>query len=81
MNDPTLPDGTCPQCIRDYARCTFHRTEDRARDARRTENIRRLLDAQHQRDLAAVCLRYELESDEGGSRWDKAERILANSRR
>ena len=81
MQDPTLPDGTCPQCIRDYAGCTFHRTEDRARDARRSENIRRVLDAWHQRELAAICLRHELESDEFGTRWEKAERILAHSPR
>lgn len=76
MKDPCLPDGTCPECIRDYANCTFHRTEDRARDARRSENIRAILHAQHQRELATICLRYELESDEGGNRMDKAERIF-----
>ena len=70
MTDPCLPDGTCPQCIRDYANCTFHRTEDKRREASRTENIR------NQRTLAAICLRYELESDEAGNRMDKAARIL-----
>lgn len=75
MQDPTLEDGRCPICISNYASCKFHREQDRIRDQRRTENMRRLLGSQHARELSAICLEFELESDEMGDAMDRAEQI------
>lgn len=79
MTDPTLPDGTCPICIRSYADCTFHRGEDRARAERWSETLRLVKQSNHHRKLEGISLRHELESDEGGTRWEKAERILSRT--
>jgi hypothetical protein len=72
---PTYPDGACVECLRDYASCTYHRSEDRHREKARSENLRAVLAGFRHRELSAICLRFELESDEGGAAMEKAARI------
>jgi hypothetical protein len=79
VNAPRYDDrGACLDCVAliGRSRCEFHAAEDQKRDARNRATLRRSCEIGHAHELARICARYELESDEGGTREQKAERIL-----
>ena len=78
---PTYPNGACVACLNHLPRCDYHQAEEVAREKRARENLAHFVEARRERDLAGICLQYELESDEGGTRWEKAARIMSRSNR
>ena len=77
MNAPTLrPDGSCPACIGGW-QCAFHQAEGVRRDREKYARLRDVCRIAAGRDIARVCLRYELESDEFSTREQKALAIMA----
>lgn len=73
---PTLrPDGSCPACSGGWS-CPYHIAEGLRRDAEQSALLRRVAAAQRENEIARVCSRFELESDERGTREEKAAEIL-----
>lgn len=72
-------DGSCPLCVGGWL-CLFHQEAAAQRDRDLGAMLRRVAAAQHANEIARVCARFELESDEGGTREEKAERYLAAHR-
>lgn len=76
MKTPTLrPDGSCPVCSGGW-QCSFHQAEGLRIDRDRAQTIRRVVTSAREHDIARLCARHEIESDEMGSREDKAARRL-----
>lgn len=82
MSANTLPepvlrrDGSCPACMGGNV-CRWHQEDGLRRDREGMDNLRRVCASAHAHEIGRICARYELESDEGGTREEKAERILA----
>ena len=77
MNKPTLrKDGSCSACCGGW-QCAWHQAEGVRRDRERGAMLRRISAVSWQYEIARVCSRFELESNEGGTREEKAERYLA----
>lgn len=74
---PTYPDGSCIGCLNNLPRCEFHEIEERAREKAARETLARVVERSRQNDLARICARHELESDEMSTRWQKAEALMA----
>ena len=68
------------ECMRLQTRCAYHLTEENRREKSTSEAIRHAVEVGREADLARVCIRHELESDEFSTRFEKAARILQTSR-
>lgn len=71
-------DGSCPACSGGWV-CAFHRSQGLRADRERSAMLRRVCAGIRANRIAEVCARFELESDEGGTREEKAARMLAAS--
>jgi predicted amidophosphoribosyltransferase len=71
-------DGTCPACIANAGNgpCQWCHEETERDAARRSAACRKSSAFFRARDIADICARYELESDERGTREDHAARML-----
>ena len=76
MKAPTLrQDGSCPACVGGW-QCAFHIAAGLEEDRQRSRTLARVVAGQRENEIARVCWLYELESDEGGTREEKAARLL-----
>ena len=73
---PLRPDGTCSACIGGW-QCKYHQRETTDRDDMRSAIIAEASRHSHRLVLNVIIETCQLESDEGGTATEKAERILA----
>jgi hypothetical protein len=73
-----LSDGSCSACVGGW-QCAWHQNEGVRLDRERGAMLRRVSANSRQYEIARVCSRFELESDEGGTREEKAERYMAKN--
>jgi len=70
-------DGSCPCCANGSGSvCAWHRQEAAKQDLAFGRKIRRTVYAMRSQEVARLCSMHEIESDEAGSREDKASRML-----
>lgn len=74
---PTYPNGACIACLASLPACTYHRAEQSRQEKARRENFRLTIEGARRNDLARLCMKHELESDEGGTRMEKAAILLS----
>jgi len=67
--------GACTACRGGWL-CQWHKDEGLRKDAERSAVLRRVCQSIREAEIARVCSRFELESDEGGTREEKASRYL-----
>lgn len=72
---PTYPNGSCKACLANLPRCDYHEAQEQIREKAASETLRRVVEGIHENERWRMCCEFELESDEGGTRWEKAERI------
>lgn len=70
------PDGSCSTCSGGWL-CKACQNDGLARDKARSAILRSTVQGIQQTRIARVCSRYELESDERGTREEKAAEMLA----
>ena len=72
MKSPTLrSDGSCPACSGGWT-CSFHIAEGLRKDKENAATLRRVCESAKVNELARICARFELESDEMQTREEKA---------
>jgi hypothetical protein len=69
-------DGSCPQCVGGW-QCAYHQQQGVVADKLRSEAIRLASESLRRAEISRVCARYELETDEAGTREDKAHKVIA----
>lgn len=76
MNLPLLfADGSCRDCIGTGGLCAYHKSELHWRERRLAAAIKATIVAQKESNIQAIMSRFELESDEVGTAYEKATRI------
>ena len=82
MRPPTIAkpilraDSTCPDCARVWTRCAWHLATERQREDEKSAILRAVCQGNRAYEIGRICARYELESDEGGTAYEKGARIL-----
>lgn len=77
MPEPVMnADGSCPACARAWRRCEWHIAADLRADREKWDMLRQVLASARLHEIGRICARYELESDEGGTAYEKGARIL-----
>ena len=71
-------DSSCPQCIGGW-QCAYHQQQGVALDRLRSEAIKLASESLRRAEISRVCAQHGLETDEAGTREEKAQRILDNS--
>lgn len=72
----TRADGSCSACVGGW-QCAWHQAEGVRVDRERGEMLRAVSANARKYDIAHLCARFELESDEMTTREQKAEHYLA----
>lgn len=70
-------DGACPDCL-GHGLCDYHKVETHKRERAQAEQIRLAVIVHREQNTLRLMARLELESDEGGTAYDKAARLLAD---
>jgi hypothetical protein len=75
---PLRPDGTCSACVGGW-QCEYHQRKGVAKDKEQAETIRKVSSGAKAAAIGRICAALELESDEGGTAEEKAQRRLLNA--
>jgi len=75
MKPPIEPDGRCSAC-RGGNQCDWHKAEGVRIDKAKWIRVRACVAVARQYEIGRICARHEIESDEGGTAYEKAALML-----